>query len=97
MDTVVSTQSLLQGYKLQETKRTRRTERGDLLDLFLNRLNPERTRSGYKPLSVAFLSRFFSERHMSVPQIYQFYRDCERANDFSKYFWYMTKVQKDEK
>jgi hypothetical protein len=89
---VTTTKSLLQGYNIQ-VKRTRRTERGDLIDLFLAELNSQRVQSGFKPLSLPFLSRYFSERRMSVPQIYQFYMDCKRAKNFSSYFWFMTSAK----
>lgn len=90
METLHTTQSLLQGYKVV-VKKTRRTERGDLLELFLSRINPARLEKKLTPLSIAFMSRFFSMRKMDVSQVYQFYKDCDRANNFSAYFWWSTK------
>lgn len=85
---VQSTKSLLGNYELKISKKDRRTERGDLIDQFLNQLNPQREMMGMRPLSPAFLSMKFSMARMTVSQLYQFYKDCERAYNFSAYFWY---------
>ena len=74
--------------------KTRRSERGDLIDMFLLKLNPERVSKGYKPLSFAFVSKFFKDRKMDIPQIYAFYRDCERAKNFGSYFWWSCKIDR---
>lgn len=94
---VVSINSLFSKYQgvfnePLETK-SRRTERGDLIEQFLNKLNPDRARVGLKPLSFAFISKFFKDRNMDTHEIYCFYKDCERAAHFSKYFWWACKAQ----
>jgi len=39
------------GNRASLPKKTRRTERGDLLDGFLARLNPSRAKAGYPPIT----------------------------------------------
>lgn len=73
-------------------KRTRRTPRGDLIELFMAELNPPRVTMKLKPLSFPFLSRFFKERNMDDHQMYCFYQDCKRAKVFGSYFWWSCKV-----
>lgn len=88
--------TLLTKYETLTPVKSRRTERGDLIDDFLKELNKDR--KNFKPLNHVFLSRFFSDRKMSNSQIYCFYKDCLRAKNFSSYFWYKTKnnVNQDE-
>ena len=43
--------SNLFGQRLKPPKKTRSTERGDIFDTILSRLNPDRIRKGYKPLT----------------------------------------------
>ena len=91
---IQTTAQLFSGYTLS-TKRTRRTERGDLLEQFLAELNPPRIQAGYKPLLISYISLKFSSVKMSTPEIYRFYQDCKRAKNFSTYFWFSFKVQKE--
>lgn len=87
---MITMNSLLNNYTFEITS-SRRTERGDLIDGFLEKLNPSRIENGYKPLRFALLSKMFSERRMDKHQIYAFYKDCERAKNFSSYFWWALK------
>jgi hypothetical protein len=48
--------STLFGNFTRPTRPNRRTERGDLLDEFLSRLNPSRTAAGYRPISYGRLA-----------------------------------------
>ena len=74
--------------------RTHTSERGELIDSFLNRLNPPREERKLKPLRAGFLSKFFADRKMDNHQIYAFFKDCDRAKNFSSYFWWSTRVDK---
>lgn len=98
MDEVTNTSttpitSLLDRYQgmMETSTKGKKTERGDLLDAFLKELNPPRIINGMKPLKVPYLSMKFSEAKMTTPQIYQFYKECEKANNFSSYFWWAMK------
>lgn len=82
------------GKYVLEPKRTRRTPRGDLIELFMSELNPPRRAMKLRDLSFPYLSRFFKERKMDEHQIYCFYQDCKRAKNFGSYFWFATRVAK---
>lgn len=69
----------------------RGSQRGDMLDKFLAKLNPSRIAAGYKPLTHARLSMMLS--HLHTDQLYPFYKDCQRAKNFSAYFHWSLKPQ----
>lgn len=83
----------VQHYTLPSTKKSWKMTRKDLIGAFLDELNPPRIKVGLRPLQAFFLSSFFSERKMTVDQIYCFYKDCKGRNNFSSYFWWSTKPQ----
>lgn len=91
--TIQSTQILLEKYTIT-AKKSKHTERGDLIDQFLDQLNPQRMMMGMKPLTPAFLSMKFSSARMTIPHIYQFFKDCQRAQNFSAYFWYAMRPKR---
>ena len=68
------------------------SQRGEMIDRFLEKLNPPRRASGYKELTPAGLNRLIS--HIPTEQLYPFFRDCERARNFSKYFFWSIRVDK---
>jgi len=87
-----TSQDLFSNYKVILPTKGRRSERGDLITSFLEELNPPRSRVGLKELLPSYLSWKFSSVKMSTPEIYRFYQDCKRANNFSSYFWFKFKI-----
>jgi hypothetical protein len=68
----------------------RGSERGELLDKFLERLNPSRIQAGYKPYNHARLSVML--QHLKTDELYPFYRQCEQAGiPFSAFFHWSLK------
>jgi hypothetical protein len=74
------------------TKKSRRTERGDLVTAFTERLNKDRQGTKYKPLTIAYVASLLSK--MRVFDLYRFHKECEQANNFSSLFWYKIKQTK---
>lgn len=62
------------------------SERGELLDKFLERLNPPRVAAGFRKLSHGFLAKKLEG--VPTDDLYAFYKECERAHSFSRWFWY---------
>jgi hypothetical protein len=81
------------GKRASRPKPTRHTERGDLFDSILLRLNPGRVRSGYKPLTHGRLAYLL--QGVPTKDLYALISsgvDAERrGGSFSKYFWYAIK------
>lgn len=67
------------------------SERSELLEKFLTRLNNARVGTKYKPLTLIGLNRLI--RHIPTSQLYPFYKDCERAKNFSAYFFWSIRAQ----
>ena len=77
-----------------KTAPTFQSERAELIQKFLNKLNPPRLEVGLKPLNVVFISTILSYSNLKSPHdIYAFYRKCEAAKSFSKYFWWALTVK----
>lgn len=75
-------------YQQPTTKAT--SERAEILEKFLNRLNPGRVQAGYKPYTPARLGMMLA--HVPTKDLYPFYRECESAQHFSKLFhWKLRK------
>ena len=72
-------------------KHNRGSARGDLLDQFLERLNPPRVVSGYRPYTHARLSLMLA--HIKeTDDLHAFYRQCDAAGiPFSVYFHWSLK------
>lgn len=70
-------------------KKAHRSERHDLLNFFLEKVNPPRIRDGYKPFTSAALNYFLS--HVRTPDLYLLRSKCadgERAGfPFDAIFW----------
>lgn len=74
---------------------TRGSERGELLDKFLERLNPAMVAKGYRPYTHARLSAKLA--HIPTEQLYPFFKDCERAGiPFGAYFHWSLKPKNEE-
>ena len=74
------------GHIVLESKRTRRTEKGDLLNFFLERINADRDGVKYKKLDIKRMGFLLSV--YNVEQLYFLRMKCEKATNFSKTFWW---------
>lgn len=65
-------------------------QRAELVEKFLQRLNPGREQAGFKPYTPARLGMMLA--HIPTEDLYPFYRQCEQAKHFSKFFHYKLRV-----
>jgi hypothetical protein len=72
-----------------KSKKSRDTERGDLLDIFLGRLNPSRKAAGYPPLTHSRLGNNLAG--IKTPDLYALLSKCNdaerRGYPWSAIFW----------
>lgn len=85
---IATIKDLFENYRIVSTK-THRTERGDLLTTFTERLNQERLGTKYKPLNLKYVAHLLSV--YKTGDLYILLRKCESAKSFSKCFWYFAK------
>lgn len=79
--------------KFKVVKNNRGSQRGEMLDKFLERLNPPRIADGYKPLSHSRLSKLLA--HIPTEDLHAFYKQCENSDmPFGAYFHWSLKVKK---
>lgn len=77
--------------RIQKPVKTKaRNPREELIEKFRTKLNLDRAGTSYKPLSYVIVLKKLE--HISDEGLYHFYKDCERAKHFSKYFFYKLKV-----
>ena len=71
-----------------------RSEREEIIGMFLKRLNRCREQSGkqLKPLTYAHLAKTFEK--VPTGDLYPFYRLCEQAKSFSAFFWWSFQTKK---
>ena len=72
--------------RLAHPKPDRRTERGELMKYFLERLNPRRVRDGFRPLTYPRMGKLL--QGLSLWDLHYLKRVCDDSNDFSKRFWW---------
>ncbi len=67
-------------------KKDRATERGELMQYFMDKLNAARVRDGLAKLTMPRMGRLF----MAIPtkDLYYLKSVCDGASDFSKKFWW---------
>lgn len=83
---------LLNHDRFKVVKGAKGSERGDLLDRFLWRLNPAREAAGYKPLTHGRLSYIL--QHIPTDELHGFLKECEHAScGFSRCFWGSLKMK----
>ena len=80
---MITTQSLLQGYKI-DSKVTRVTERGELLTYFLSMMNPLRVKSGYKGWNIKQIGYFLSV--FGTGDLYVLKRKCMESKNYGACF-----------
>lgn len=81
-----SVKDLFDNYRLVPVK-SRRTERGDLITEFAERVNAERGER--KPLTVAGIGYMLSP--FNVSDLYVLLKKCQDAKSFSACFWHFVK------
>lgn len=69
-----------------------RSERDELIQTFTDRLNAARKGTKWKPLTCRAVAIRLS--HLSVTDMRDFYRECQRAKSFSAYFWWALRPQR---
>lgn len=85
---IKTTKDLFSNYRIVSTK-TKRSERGDLLTSFTERLNHEREGTIYKPLSLSYIANLLSV--YKTGDLYVLLKKCGEAKSFSKCFWYFAR------
>ncbi len=68
---------------------TRTSERGESIRPFVGRVSNKK--GALSPARIGMLLSHIK----SCSDLYIFYKDCERAKHFNKYFWWALKVQKE--
>lgn len=71
-----------------------RTEREQLVQDFLDTLNPSRIQKGLKPLSHARFNQLVAGWG-SKSNLYWLWGECSRANNFGALFWHIVNSAKD--
>ena len=69
---------------MQEKKET---ERGELLQYFRQRLNMDRNKDGYPPITMARMGKTLEK--IPTKDLYYLKRVCDDAAHFSKKFWWL--------
>lgn len=80
---------LFQKYQLAKPKI--RSERDELLQMFIDRLNQARVGTKFKPLAARSVA--IKVAHIPTSDLWAFYRQCEQAKSFSAYFFWALKPQ----
>ena len=65
-------------------------ERQYLVSLFVEELNA--SRGSYKALKAGFIASRMG--HIKTRELHQFYKQCERSDNFSKVWWWALRPQK---
>ena len=79
--------------RFKVVEKNRGSQRGDMLDRFLERVNQSREAAGYKPLSIKRLAMMLA--HIPTEDLYAFYQMCEKSDlPFTAKFHYELKVRK---
>ena len=73
-------------------KRTRETERGELMRYFCERLNASRLRDAIPPLTMGRMGKLLEK--IPTKDLYFLKRVCDDAGNFSKKFWYELNPEK---
>lgn len=85
--------SLLQNYTFTPVK-SRRSERGDLLDYFLEKINLSRVGTNFKPMTKSGMAYLLSV--YTTEQLYHLRFKCDKASNFAKCFWWYSKCLPDK-
>lgn len=64
----------------------KRTERGELMKYFLQRINAERVADGYKAVTMGHMGKLL--QNIPTKDLYYLQKVCDDAKNFSKKFWW---------
>ena len=70
----------------QQMQKARETERGELMNYFLSRINPSRISDGMAPVTMGHLGKILQQ--IPTKDLYYLKRVCSDAPNFSKKFWW---------
>jgi len=73
-------------------KKERATERGELMEYFRDRLNPDRIKDGIPPLSMPRMAKVL--QLIPTKDLYYLKTVCEQSKHFSKKFWWEINPKK---
>lgn len=74
-------------------KVSRETQRGQFLEYFLTKINPDRLRGGYPPLTMGRMVKMLEK--VPTGDLHAFQKQCDQAKHFSKYFfWALRPISK---
>ncbi|RJQ35002.1 hypothetical protein C4568_01610 [Candidatus Parcubacteria bacterium] len=65
---------------------SKETERGELMQYFRQRLNLDRTRDGFPPITMARMGKMLEK--IPTKDLYYLKTVCDSAKNFSKKFWW---------
>ena len=86
--------NVLENYKVKKSDAPR-SERAELVKKFVDQLNSQRVKDGYKALPASFYAIKMAQAKLSTNDLYWFYRYCEEAKSFSKCWWWSLKPQEE--
>ena len=79
----------------RSVKKSRETERGELMRYFCAELNVSRLRDGLPQISMGRMGKLLEK--IPTKDLYYIKRVCDDAQNFSKKFWYLLHPEKFEK
>ena len=76
----------------RKMERDRRTERGELMKYFRERLNPGRRQEGLPPITMGRMGKLLEG--IPTKDLYYLKSVCDKARNFSTTFWYQLNPEK---
>lgn len=81
-------------FDIPKVETTAKNEWGEIVGMFLDRLNPGRVAAGYKELTSAALgAQLVKAGYKDTNAIRDLYKKCNGAKSFSKYFSALVKIR----
>ena len=71
---------------------TRKTERGELMQYFCDKLNRTRARDGLSKITMGRMGKMLEK--IPTKDLYYIQRVCDDAENFSKKFWWLLNPRK---
>jgi hypothetical protein len=78
--------------RIQKPTTKANSERAELLERFVTRLNGSRVAGGYKALGAGFYASKMS--HIETEDLHAFYKKLESAKNFSSLWWHYCSPKK---
>lgn len=72
--------------RIQKPTTKATSERGELIERFVTRLNSSRVAGGYKPLGAGFYASKMS--HIPTDELHFFYKKLDQSNSFCRLWWW---------